>query len=248
MKAMIFAAGLGTRLRPLTDSKPKALIEVGGRPMLERVILKLKESGFNHIVINVHYLSGQIIDFLHAKENFGIKIDVSDESGQLLDTGGGIKKAGEFLRGREPFLVHNVDIISNINLTAIYQRHLLRDPLATVLVSQRETSRYLLFDEYGRLTGWTNRSTGEVKSPLPDYNPNQYKAEAFAGIHVVSPKIFRLMKDWSDRFSIIDFYLSVAAKERIFSYPASNLKLIDIGKPETLAEAQHCNYDGLQIQ
>ena len=164
MKAMIFAAGLGTRLKPLTDNKPKALVEVGGKTMLELVILKLKEAGFNEIVINIHHFGQQIIDYLKANNNFGLTIHISDERDYLLDTGGGIKKATPFLMGNEPFLVHNVDIFSNVDLRQLYENHLKSGATATLLVSQRKTARYLLFNKENKLCGWHNNETGEVKS------------------------------------------------------------------------------------
>ena len=189
MKAMIFAAGLGTRLKPLTDNTPKALLPINGKPMLEHVILKLKNAGFDQIAINIHHLGDQIIDFLAANNNFGIQIYISDERDYLLDTGGGIKHAAPFLQGDEPFLIHNVDIISNIDLRALYNHHLETNPLATLLVSKRKTSRYLLFNKENKLCGWRNRETGEVKSFYPYFDPNQYNEYAFSGIHVLSPKI-----------------------------------------------------------
>ena len=147
MKAMIFAAGLGTRLRPLTDHTPKALVSVAGKPMLERVILRLKEAGFNDITVNIHHFGEQIIEFLRANNDFGITIHLSDERDMLLDTGGGIKKARPFLDGNEPFLVHNADILSDINLAELYRHHRESNAEATLLVSQRQTSRYLLLDD-----------------------------------------------------------------------------------------------------
>ena len=174
MKAMIFAAGLGTRLKPLTDNTPKALLPIRGKPMLEHVILQLKNAGFDQIAINIHHLGDQIIDFLAANNNFGIQIYISDERDYLLDTGGGIKHAAPFLQGDEPFLIHNVDIISNIDLRALYNHHLETNPLATLLVSKRKTSRYLLFNKENKLCGWRNRETGEVKSFYPYFDPNQY--------------------------------------------------------------------------
>lgn len=167
MKAMIFAAGTGSRLKPLTDHTPKALIPIGGKPMLEHVILKLKSSGFDQIVINIHHLGNQIVDFLEANNNFGVRIEISDESDYLLDTGGGIKKATSLLCGNEPFLIHNVDILSNVDLKKLYDTHVQTNPLATLLVSQRNTSRYLLFNKENRLCGWRNHETGEVKSYYP---------------------------------------------------------------------------------
>lgn len=238
MKAMIFAAGMGTRLKPLTDTTPKALIPVGGKPMLEHVILKLKEAGFHQIIINIHHFGQQIIDFLAANNNFGIQIELSDERGYLLDTGGGIKNAIQFLDGKEPFLVHNVDILSNTDLRGLYNRHLETDPLATLLVSKRDTSRYLLFDKKNKLCGWRNHATGEVKSYYPYFDPEQYNEYAFGGIHVLSPEIFKYMEEWTGKFPIINFYLSVCAKATIQAYPAENLHLLDIGKPEALQKAE----------
>lgn len=239
MKAMIFAAGLGTRLKPMTDQKPKALLPIEGKPMLEHIILKLKNAGFTHIVINIHHLGEQIIDFLTSKNNFGLKIDISDERGYLMDTGGGIKQAEPFLNGDEPFLVHNVDIFSNTDLNAFYQNHLKSDALATLLVSQRPSARRLLFgqEKDNRLYGWRNRNTGEVRSHYPLFDPSKYIEYAFGGIHMISPKIFETMEEWTGKFSIINFYLAVCAKIPIRAYAPENLQLMDIGKPEALAEA-----------
>lgn len=237
MKAMIFAAGLGARLKPLTNNTPKALIPIAGKPMLEHVILKLKAAGFDQIVINIHHLGQQILDFLAANNQFGIQIYISDEQDYLLDTGGGIKKAARFLQGNEPFLIHNVDIISNVDLQALYNSHVKSDSLATLLVSQRNTSRYLLFNQENKLCGWRNHETGEVKSYYPYFNPEQYNEYAFGGIHVISPDIFNWMEEWTGKFSIINFYLSICARTTIQGYLAENLRLLDIGKPETLAQA-----------
>jgi Nucleoside-diphosphate-sugar pyrophosphorylase involved in lipopolysaccharide biosynthesis/translation initiation factor 2B, gamma/epsilon subunits (eIF-2Bgamma/eIF-2Bepsilon) len=238
MKAMIFAAGVGSRLKPLTDEIPKALVPLNGKPMLEHVILKLKAAGFHHVIINVHHFGQQIIDFLIANDNFGLNIQISDERDYLLDTGGGIKKAMGFLQGEEPFLVHNVDIISNVDLRALYAYHLADNPLATLLVSKRETSRYLLFDKQSKLCGWRNRETGEVKSYFPDFDPLQYTEYGFGGVHVLSPKIFEWMEEWTGKFPIINFYLSICAKTNILAYPAENLKLFDVGKLDFLVRAE----------
>lgn len=238
MKAMIFAAGMGTRLKPMTDNTPKALVPVAGVPMLERLILKLKDAGFTEIVINIHHEGQQIIDFLTANNNFGVQIHISDERDYLLDTGGGIKKAASFLTGKEPFLVHNVDIISDVDLRKMYEDHQKTNPLATLLVSKRTTSRYLLFNNNNRLCGWRNHETGEVKSYYPDFDPNLYNQYAFGGIHVISPEIFEWMEEWTGKFPIINFYLSICAKTVIQADPVENLRLFDIGKPEALTEAE----------
>ncbi len=240
MKALILAAGLGTRLRPLTDVVPKALIPVGGKPMLERIIVQLKESGFTDITLNIHYLGDQILDFLHAHENFGTTIHISDERKELLDTGGGIRKARPFLDGNEPFLVYNADILSDVNLTALYQHHKASHTQATLLVSKRKTSRYLLLDNSLRLNGWINKTTGEVNPA--DVTPSQEGLNewAFGGIHVISPTLFQYMKDekWNGKFSIISFYLSICREVPIEGYPLQNSQWFDIGKPETLALAE----------
>ncbi|MDH6535647.1 nucleotidyltransferase family protein [Parabacteroides sp. 52] len=238
MKAMIFAAGMGTRLKPLTDNTPKALIPVGGKPMLEHIILKLKTAGFDELVINIHHEGQQILDFLAANENFGVRIHISDERDYLLDTGGGIKKAFSFLEGNEPFLVHNVDIFSNVDLQKLYHTHAETNPLATLLVSKRKTSRYLLFNKENKLCGWRNHETGEVKSYYPDFDPSLYDEYAFGGIHVLSPQIFEWMEEWTGKFSIINFYLSICAKTNIYAYPSQDLRLLDIGKPEALEKAE----------
>jgi len=237
MKAMIFAAGLGNRLKPLTDTTPKALIPVNGKPMLEHILLKLKAAGFQEVVINVHHLADQIIDFLNTNNNFGVNIHISDERDYLLDTGGGVKHAARFLAGDEPFLVHNVDILSNVNLKEIYDEHLKSQAIATLLVNKRETSRYLLFNNDYKLCGWRNRETGEVKSHYPDFDPEKYAEFAFGGIHVMSPGIFEWMDEWTGKFSIINFYLAICAKAHIHAYEVENLELMDIGKPETLNQA-----------
>jgi NDP-sugar pyrophosphorylase family protein len=237
MKAMIFAAGLGTRLKPLTDTLPKALIPIQGVPMLGRLIRNLKAIGCNEIVINIHHLGEQILDYLKANNNFGITIHISDERNYLLDTGGGLKHAANFLQGREPFLVHNVDILTDVDLKTFYVSHQ-PNALATLLVSKRSTSRYLLFDKDNKLSGWRNRETGEVKSIIPYFDPSHYNEYAFNGIHVISPQVFELMEEWTGKFSIIDFYLSICAKASIYAYTANNITLIDIGKPEAIEKAE----------
>lgn len=239
MKAMIFAAGLGTRLKPLTDHMPKALVTVAGKPMLEHVINKLKSAGFDEIVINVHHFPGQIIDFLKENDNFGIQIHISDETELLLDTGGGIKKAASFFAGNEPFLIHNVDILSNVDLKALYDYHRTSGNDATLLVSPRKTVRYLLFNEENRLCGWANKDTLQTKPEGFIYRPSVQKEYAFGGIHVISPTLFNYMGDeWTGKFSIMDFYLQTCQKARLGAYAKEDLQLIDIGKPETLAQAE----------
>src|SRR5690554_3270608 len=239
MKAMIFAAGLGTRLKPLTDNIPKALVTIGGKPLLQHTIEKLKQSGFDEIIINIHHFADQIIEFVLSKNSFNIKIEFSDEKNKLLDTGGGIKKASNFFNDNKPFLIHNVDILSNINLNELYHYHEKTNSAATLVCSERETSRYLLFDNNNMLKGWRNKSSGETKSPIPDFNPSQYKELAFSGIHILSASLLKNMIDFPDKFSIIDFYLSLSPHKQIVAYTHSDFHMIDVGKPESLKEAEN---------
>ncbi len=237
MKAMIFAAGLGTRLKPLTDSLPKALVPIGGKPLLEHVILKLKAAGFNEIIVNVHHFPDQIIDFLNANSNFGIRIEVSDERDLLLDTGGGIRKAAWFFDDGKPFLVHNVDILSNVDLNKLYNQHLRTNSLATLVVSQRDTFRYLLFDENMKLTGWINEKTGETK-PACLTKTELYNKLAFSGIQILSTQVFELMQNLESKFPIMDFYLSNANNQTISGFVPDNYSMLDVGKLNVLDEAE----------
>ncbi len=240
MKALIFAAGLGTRLKPLTDERPKALVEVGGIPMLERTIMRLKEAGFTDLVINIHHFGDQVIDFLNEHSDFGCNISISDERMLLRETGGGIKYAHDLLSDDEPFLIHNVDIISNLDIRWLMREHCLNDsirqPLATLLVSERQTSRYFLFDEDNRLVGWTNINSGEVRSPYRNLKIDNCRKLAFAGIHIESQAIFPLMEKWPDKFSITDFYISVCDRYLIRAAIYPGLKLADIGTPEAVRD------------
>jgi len=238
MKAMILAAGAGTRLKPMTDYKPKALVPVGGIPMLEHIILKIKAAGFSHIVINIHHWGQQIIDFLVSKNNFGLTIDISDERDYLLDTGGGIKKASCFLDGNEPFVVHNVDIFSDVDLKAMYVSHVGTKALATLLVSRRQSARQLLFNQEEQLGGWRNRETGEIKSAFQHFDPSKYMEYAFGGVHVISPEIFRLMEKWTGKFSIIDFYLSICPSHPVRLYTEEAIRLMDAGTIQGLDEVE----------
>ena len=235
MKAMIFAAGLGTRLRPLTETIPKALVEVNGVPLLEIVIRRLQKYGVDGIIINVHHLAEHILDFLKQHKYFGIEIHISDETEQLLDTGGGLKKAAWFFNDHLPFLVHNVDILSDINLQALYQFHF-RHPqaLVTLAVTHRNSTRCLLFDQKGVLCGWENRETHEVKMARPT-SSSTYPL-AFSGIHVISPTIFSLMPK-EKVFSIIDIYLRAAATETILAFQHDHTLWLDVGKRNNLSQA-----------
>ena len=222
---MIFAAGLGTRLKPLTDTMPKALVPVGGRPLLWHVIMKLKDSGFERIVVNVHHFAQQIIDYLAANQNFGLDIRISDESEKLLETGGGIKKALPLFDPHSPILIHNVDILSNIDLSQ------LDVDVPTLVVSERKTKRYLQFDESMQLIGWKNIETGEVKG-------REGRSLAFSGIHVFHPSLFPLLNDWPERFPVMDFYLKVCAHHLVRGIEVKNLQLLDVGKLDTLEQAK----------
>jgi NDP-sugar pyrophosphorylase family protein len=246
MKAMIFAAGLGTRLKPLTDTMPKALVPVCGQPLIYHVITKLVAAGYDDIVVNVHHFPDQIIDYLKAHD-FGVRITVSDERDFLRETGGGIKYAAPLLTDsfaslgmtEEPFLVHNVDIISNLDLGWLREQHR-PGALASLVVSERKTQRYLLFDDDGRLKGWTNIATGEVRSPFPDIDPNRCRKLAFAGIHLMSPAIFEAFDKlgFGDRFSIMDFYIQACAACPIYAAVPPDFIMVDVGKKETLSEAE----------
>lgn len=234
MKAMIFAAGLGTRLRPLTDTMPKALVPVDGKPLLHHLLHKLQQAEFSQVVVNVHHHAEQIKEYI-ATHDYGMKIDISDESDMLLDTGGGLRKAATLLAGSEPILVHNVDILSNLDLQALMTAHT-PDRLSTVVVSQRDTSRYLLFDSDNFMRGWTNTKTGEEKPHNLD-TAALHRA-AFAGIHVVSPRIFDLMQPYPDKFSIIDFYLQALQDNSIAGYTPHDFMMLDVGKVDSLAAAE----------
>ena len=224
-QAMIFAAGLGTRLKPLTDTMPKALVRVGGQPLLWHVIQKLKLAGYERIVVNVHHFAGQIVDYLKAHDNFGLDILISDESSMLLETGGGIKKAVPLFDPTEPILIHNVDILSNLDLTA------LPTDAPLLVVSQRQTTRYLQFDDTMRLIGWKNIETGQVKGC-------EGHSLAFSGIHMFHPSLAPLLADWPERFPIMDFYLKACADHLIRGYEAKDLRLLDVGKLDTLDNAE----------
>ena len=249
---MIFAAGLGTRLKPLTDTMPKALVRVGGEPLIKRVIMNLAAAGVDRIVVNVHHFAEQIIDYLKDNDNFGLDIRISDETAGLLETGGGIKKAAPLFDPAAPILIHNVDILSNVNLSEFYQiasqseegrvkseeSNCCDAVDAVLLVSWRKTKRYLLFDDDMKLVGWTNIETGEVRSPYPDLDPKKCRMYAFAGIHALSPRLLKMMDEFPDRFGIIDFYLKACATHSIKGYVKDDLKLMDIGKLDTLAQAE----------
>lgn len=252
MNVLIFAAGLGTRLKPLTDTMPKALVPVDGTPLLKHLIDKLKKSleldsehNSLNIVVNVYHFAEKIIDYVKDNDSFGVNICFSDERELLLETGGGLKKALPLFPNEAPVLVHNVDILSNLNLKTFYQSqkaYFETDCLvgASLLVSERDTNRYLLFDDDSRLVGWTNIQTGEVKSPYPNLNVDKCNKYAFSGIQIVNPKVLKpLFEKWEGKFSIIDFYLSVCDKIEIHGAFRSDIKLLDVGKLDSLEAAKN---------
>lgn len=245
MNALIFAAGLGTRLKPLTDTMPKAMVPINGKPLVQILIEKLKAIGVSEIVINVHHFASQIVDFVRQNDAFGIDIKFSDETDMLLETGGGLKKAAALFSNDDPILVHNVDILSNADLLSLYND----STATTLLVSWRETQRYLLFDEKDRLVGWTNIATGQVKSPYAEIKAHEGDADyfannaslrkfAFSGIQVFYPSLLKYMDKWEGKFSIIDFYLSICDKVEIKCRQGENLQLLDVGKLDTIAKAE----------
>lgn len=236
MKALILAAGLGSRLRPLTDDRPKALVKVSGVTMLERTLRNLSCAGFDSFVVNVHHFGDKIIDFLKRHDNFGLDISISDERDLLRDTGGAVKHAAPLLESEDKFLIHNVDIVSNLDIPWFVGRSLASDADATLLVSERKTSRYLLFNDDDLLVGWTNVSTGEVKTHIEGLNVDGCKKRAFSGIHIFSRSLLPLMDSYPEKFSIIDFYLDACTRRRIEAVEFPSLQIQDLGTPAALAD------------
>jgi len=243
MKAMIFAAGLGTRLKPLTDTMPKALVPLAGKPLLQWQVEKLREAGITDIVVNVHHFPDQIIDAIRVHNGWGCSIQISDEREALLDTGGGLYKARE-LFGEEPILACNVDILSNIAIREVV--HSYDDTsMGMLVVSERETQRYLLFDN-GRLRGWTNVHTCEVRpKSLSDRCGKEVKGLtklAFSGMQILSPRIFgkmdKVLSEKGEKFSLIDLYLSLCETEVFNAYIPQHYRMMDVGKIDQIAEAE----------
>ena len=232
-KALIFAAGKGTRLKPFTDNHPKALAVVNNVPLLERNIKFLQNYGINDFVINVHHFGEQIIDFLQEKENFGAKIEISDEKNELLETGGGLVFAKKHLENEENFLIMNADILTDLNITEFVKFHLSHQNVATLAVSDRVSSRKLMFNEDMILKGWVNKTTGETR--LAEFN-NKFKELAFSGIHCVNSSIFDKIKR-TGKFSIMEEYLDLMFENHIQGFQ-HNAKLIDVGRPESVVEAE----------
>ncbi len=234
MKAMIFAAGLGTRLKTYTQTMPKALVPVAGIPMIEILIKHLQKNGITDIIVNVHHFADQVIAFLKQNNNFGANITISHEKELLLDTGGGLKKAAWFFNDKKTFLVQNVDVISDINYKEMLDFHNSNGAIATLAVSNRKTSRYFLFDEQMQLCGWENTKTSEIRMAQPAvYSPAKF---AFSGIHIIDPSIFNYM-DQGGRFSIVDTYLELAADHKITGFEHNPENWVDMGKPEELVKA-----------
>ena len=252
MKAMIFAAGLGTRLKPLTDNMPKALVPLAGKTLLQWQIERLKAAGITDIVMNVHHFPDMIINYLRENNNFGCRISVSDERDMLLETGGGLRKAKSLLLGvgsresgnsNEPILICNVDILSNIDIPTLLNAYN-PDEMGVVVVSERDTQRYLLFDEENRLCGWTNIATGEIRPASLASSPNSLIASrlAFSGMQVLNPRIFdcmdELVNQKGEKFSLIDLYLNIAEKEILRAYIPENYRMMGVGKIAQLSEAE----------
>lgn len=235
MKAMILAAGLGTRLKPFTDMHPKALAIVNGKTLLQRTIEYLAGYGFNEVIVNVHHFADQIIDVLEKNNGFGSTVTISDESDAVLETGGGIKKADWFLsKDSEPFVVMNVDILTDLDLGDMLAFHKENNPLTTLAVTKRETSRYFLFNEKEQLCGWRNIKTGEEKISRKAI---EYHQKAFSGIQIISPEIFPLITQ-TGKFSMVDVYLELAKNQSILGFEHSPAKLVDAGKPESILKAE----------
>lgn len=236
MKAMILAAGLGTRLRPLTDDRPKALVELQGRTLLEITLARLRRFGIQEVIVNVHHFGEMVVDYLRARNNFGMQVEISREQ-ELLDTGGGLKKAAPFfLRdgGEEPFVVHNVDVLSSIDIAAMLRRHKERGALATLAVQRRPSSRQLLFNEEDRLCG---RKNGREATPEIVHAAERMDELAFCGIHVLSPRFFSRM-DEASAFSIIPTYLRMESEgEKVFAHRVDEDYWRDLGTPASLQEA-----------
>ncbi|MGB5847557.1 MAG: nucleotidyltransferase family protein [Ignavibacteriaceae bacterium] len=233
MRAMILAAGLGTRLQPLTDNLPKALVKIRDKTLLEIAIYNLVGNGFNKIIINVHHFAEQVINFIE-QNNFGADISISDERDKLLDTGGGLKKASQFFKDGKPFLLYNVDIISDLNLQTLYQANIKSNSIATLTVRKRESSRYLLFNSENILCGWKNTKSEELISSCSIDLLNEF---AFSGIQIINPEIFSLMPD-NDVFSMIDLYLDIMRDNKVIAHIDNDSFWLDVGKVESLKIAE----------
>jgi NDP-sugar pyrophosphorylase family protein len=233
MKAMILAAGLGTRFKPWTDNHPKALAHVNGKSLLERNIRYLQLFGIKDVLVNVHHFAAQILEAIKTNKGWGSQITISDESDEVLETGGGLKKAAGFFE-QGSFVMMNADILTDMDLHAMISFHKKNKPLATLAITNRKSSRYFLFDQNDRLCGWRNTKTGEEKISIPG---SDLKEKAFSGIHLISPEIFPLMNRHG-KYSIVDVYLELAASYPILGFDHSGSRLVDVGRPESVAVAE----------
>jgi N-acetyl-alpha-D-muramate 1-phosphate uridylyltransferase len=236
MKAMILAAGLGTRLKPWTDFHPKALAVVNGKSLLQRNIEYLQKFGIKDVVVNVHHFADQIIDAIKTNNGWGSNITISDETEDVLETGGGLTKAAALLEGEEPFVLMNVDILTDLDLAEMVQYHYAQLSLATLATTTRETSRYFLFNEENNLCGWRNIKTGEEKTGTKMLAGSEVQ-KAFSGIHVINPEIFSFITQ-RGKFSMVDVYLSLMDNHIIRSFTHNQESFIDVGKPESIEKAE----------
>ena len=234
MKAMILAAGLGTRLKPFTEQHPKALAVINGKSLLQRNIEYLTSFGVTDIIVNVHHFPDQITNAIKNNNGFGSNVSISDERDEVLETGGGLMKARKFLEGSEPFVLMNVDILTDMDVSKMAEQHVASKALATLAVTNRKTNRYFLFDELETLCGWRNNKTGEQKISR---EAAKYIQKAFSGIHIISPAIFSLIK-MKGKFSMVDVYLDLCKTHTISGFDHSVSKFIDVGKPENIAIAE----------
>jgi MurNAc alpha-1-phosphate uridylyltransferase len=235
MKAMILAAGLGTRLKPFTNEHPKALAMVNGKTILQRTIEYLAAFGIKDIIVNIHHFPKQIKDAIKINKSYGSNISISDETDEVLETGGGLKKAAWFFENeRDSFVVMNVDVLTDMDLSKMISQHSKEKTLATIAVTMRKTSRYFLFDDLNHLCGWKNEKSGEQKMSI---ETTEFTQKAFSGIHIISPEIFSLIK-MKGKFSMVDVYLELAKTRNITAFDHSNSKFIDVGTPESILKAE----------
>ncbi len=237
MKAMILAAGLGTRLKPWTDHHPKALAVVNGKSLLQRNIEYLQQFGITEVLVNVHHFADQIVDAIQKNNGLGSTITISDETDEVLETGGGLKKAAWYFEGSSSFVLMNVDILTSLDLHGMIQAHESDQPLATLAISERSTSRYFLFDTRQYLKGWRNIQTGEEKPVGISTKIPELKQMAFSGIHIINPALLSLMAR-TGKFSMVDVYLDLCAQHSIRGYDHTGAVLVDVGKPESIIKAE----------
>lgn len=237
MKAMILAAGLGTRLKPWTDYHPKALAAVNGKSLLQRNIEYLQTFGINEVIVNVHHFANQVINAINLNNGWGSKVTISDETQEVLETGGGLLKAAPFLKGEEQFVLMNADILTDLDLQQMINYHQQNSPLATLATTNRQTSRYFLFDKNNNLCGWRNVKTGNEKTGLKPLGGDEAQ-KAFSGIHIINPQIFSLIKQ-QGKFSMVDVYLNLVDEYSIKSFDHSDTAFLDVGRPESILDAEN---------